>query len=65
MLANKIRNEEEMHFIESRVDSLPIIGCIPWDEDILRAGMGRGVSDIYQMEVFKKIELSIQGARVK
>ncbi len=65
VVANKIRNDDERRFIDEKITPLEIIGYVPWDEKIIVAGMGRGIDQIYQMEEFEKIELKIEGARIK
>jgi len=65
VVANKIRNPEERRFIEENITSLEIIGHIPWDEQIIKSGMGQNVELIYRMEEFEKIQMNIEGAIVK
>jgi len=65
VVANKIRNDEERDFIDRGVAPLEVIGYIPWNEQILKAGMGYGIDQIYRMEQFDQIQKNIQGAKIK
>ena len=64
VVANKIRNDAEREFIDKGVAPLEVIGYIPWNEQILKAGMGHGIDQIYRMKEFEEVYKNIQGARI-
>jgi CO dehydrogenase maturation factor len=38
-VANKIRNDQDLEFLQGHLDELPLLGAIPWDEAIIEADM--------------------------